>query len=229
MGLLTKQQVKAAQKAKRDAKNDKKRKINIRPVNLLILIVCEGEKTEPNYFKSITTTKYTDVMKVDVEGEGRSTVSLVQKAIEIRNKSVKTYGRAWTVFDKDNFTDFNEAISLAKKNNIQSAWSNESFELWYCLHLNYLNTGVPRSQYIDILEREIQKRTKNKGYKYKKNDPDMYSLLKQIGDENLAIMNAKKLEAFFEGDSNFENHNPCTMVYKLVEELNNPEIIFDRL
>lgn len=229
MGLLTKQQVKAAQKAKRDAKNDKKRKINIRPVNLLILIVCEGEKTEPNYFKSITTTKYTDVMKVDVEGEGRSTVSLVQKAIEIRNKSVKTYDRAWTVFDKDNFTDFNEAISLAKKNNIQSAWSNESFELWYCLHLNYLNTGVPRSQYIDILEREIQKRTKNKGYKYKKNDPDMYSLLKQIGDENLAIMNAKKLEAFFEGDSNFENHNPCTMVYKLVEELNNPEIIFDRL
>lgn len=229
MGLLTKQQVKAAQKAKRDAKNDKKRKINIRPVNLLILIVCEGEKTEPNYFKSITTTKYTDVMKVDVEGEGRSTVSLVQKAIEIRNKSVKTYDRAWAVFDKDNFTDFNEAISLAKKNNIQSAWSNESFELWYCLHLNYLNTGVPRSQYIDILEREIQKRTKNKGYKYKKNDPDMYSLLKQIGDENLAIMNAKKLEAFFEGDSNFENHNPCTMVYKLVEELNNPEIIFDRL
>lgn len=229
MGLLTKQQVKAAQKAKRDAKDNKKRKVNIRTVNLIILIVCEGEKTEPNYFKSITKTKYTDVMKVDVEGEGRNTVSLVKKAIEIRDKSIKTYDRVWAVFDKDSFADFNDAINLAKKNKIQSAWSNESFELWYCLHLNYLDNAVSRSQYIDILEKEIQKRTNNKEYRYMKNDPNMYSLLKGIGSENQAIKNAKKLEASFDGDSNFESHNPCTMVYKLVEELNNPEIIFDRL
>ena len=229
MGLLTKQQVEAAKKAKRELKQDKKRKVDTRPVNLIILIVCEGEKTEPNYFKAIKKSRYTEVLEVQVKGEGRSTVSLVKKAIEIRDKGIKTYDRVWAVFDKDSFTDFNDAIKLAKKNKIHAAWSNESFELWYCLHFNYLNTGVSRSQYIDILEKEIRKKTKNKGYKYNKNDPDMYSLLKQIGDENLAIMNAKKLEAFFEGDSNFENHNPCTMVYKLVEELNNPEIIFDRL
>ncbi len=229
MGLLTKQQVKAAQKAKRDAKNDKKRKINIRPVNLLILIVCEGEKTEPNYFEAIKKSRYTEVLEVQVKGEGRSTVSLVKKAIEIRDKGIKTYDRVWAVFDKDSFTDFNDAIKLAKKNKIHAAWSNESFELWYCLHFNYLNTAVSRSQYIDILEKEIRKRTNNKEYRYKKNDPNMYSLLKGIGNEDQAIKNAKKLETAFEGDSNFENHNPCTMVYKLVEELNNPEIIFDRL
>lgn len=229
MGLLSKEDVAAAKKAQRAAKQAKKRKVNTRPVNLLILIVCEGEKTEPNYFEAIVKTKYTDVIKVDIEGEGRNTVSLVKKTIEIRDKSVKTYDRVWAVFDKDSFEDFNDAIQLAKENNIQSAWSNESFELWYCLHLNYLNTGVPRSQYIDILEKEIQKRTNNKEYRYMKNDPNMYSLLKGIGSEDQAIKNAKKLEAAFDGDSNFENHNPCTMVYKLVEELNNPEIIFDRL
>ena len=229
MGLLTKEQVAAAKKAQREVKQAKKRKVNTRPVNLIILVICEGEKTEPNYFKSIAKTKYTDVMKVDVEGEGRNTVSLVKKAIEIRNKSIKTYDRVWAVFDKDSFADFNDAINLAKKNKIQSAWSNESFELWYCLHLNYLDNAVSRSQYIDIIEKEIQKRTNNKEYRYMKNDPNMYSLLKGIGNEDQAIKNAKKLEAAFEGDSNFENHNPCTMVYKLVEELNNPEIIFDRL
>ena len=48
---------------------------NIRKKHYRFLIVCEGEKTEPNYFKALARDeKYTAVIDVDVKGLGeRST------------------------------------------------------------------------------------------------------------------------------------------------------------
>jgi len=43
------------------------------------LIVCEGEKTEPNYFRKFPVD--TKVIKLDIQGEGKNTKSLVEKAI----------------------------------------------------------------------------------------------------------------------------------------------------
>jgi hypothetical protein len=47
------------------------------------LIVCEGEKTEPYYFKSFPVDP--TVIKLDIKGEGKNTKSLVEKAIELKN------------------------------------------------------------------------------------------------------------------------------------------------
>ncbi len=226
MGLLTKKQVEAAKKAKREAKSDKKRNENTRSGFVSILIVCEGEKTEPNYFEALKKDRYSKILDVKVEGEGRNTVSLIKKTIKIRDSSVKLYDRVWAVFDKDSFKDFNKAIKLAEDNDILCAWSNESFEFWYCLHFRHLDSGVSRYQYIDMLEREIKNKTKNKKYKYKKNDPNTYFLLKEYGNEANAIMYAKKIEESYP-NKNYSKHNPSTMVYKLVEELNNPEELLD--
>ncbi len=52
------------------------------------LIVCEGEKTEPNYFRSFPVD--TKVIKLDIKGEGKNTKSLVEKAIELKNGSNPT-------------------------------------------------------------------------------------------------------------------------------------------
>ena len=92
---------------------------------------------------------YSDIREVTIEGKGQGTVSLIKETIAIRDKSNKEFDRVWAVFDKDDFNDFNDAIQLAKKNHILCAWSNESFELWYYLHFQYLDTGISRSQYIE--------------------------------------------------------------------------------
>ena len=42
------------------------------------LIVCEGEKTEPNYFRSFPVNK--NLIRLDIKGEGKNTKSLVEKA-----------------------------------------------------------------------------------------------------------------------------------------------------
>ena len=114
----------------RKEKHDKKRKVATRKVHLNYLIVCEGERTEPNYFRALVGGRNSRVLDVNILGEGQSTCRLVNTAIEEREKSMIEYDRVWVVFDKDDFTDFNEAIALANSNGIGAAWSNSAFPVF---------------------------------------------------------------------------------------------------
>lgn len=79
MGLLSKSKIEEIKKAQRDAKIAKKRKVAVRPVSVSFLIVCEGTRTEPNYFKSLIKDRYSAICEVDIEGEGRGTVTGVSR------------------------------------------------------------------------------------------------------------------------------------------------------
>ena len=210
----------------RKEKHDKKRKVATRRVHLNYLIVCEGEQTEPNYFKALVGGRNSRVLSVDVLGMGESTCRLVRTAMEERDKSPIEYDRVWTVFDKDNFIDFNEAIDLARSNDINAAWSNESFELWYYLHFQYLDTPITRAQYIEALNREIRKFESE--YSYAKNDKATFTILCQYGNLDMAIRHAERLEAFYH-DTNYATHKPCTKVHHLVMELLNPEKVLTKI
>lgn len=222
MGLLPKSKIEEIKRAQRQAKMDKKRKVAIRPVAVSFLIVCEGTRTEPNYFKALIKNRHSAIREVMIEGEARGTVSLIRQTMAIRDQSDKDFDRVWAVFDKDNFDDFNDAIRLAEKNKIHCAWSNESFELWYYLHFQYLDTGISRVQYINMIEREIQERTGNPDYQYEKKSTDTFGLLQSVGDEALAIRYARRLKNSFTG-TDYASHKPCTTVNELVKELNHPE------
>ncbi len=78
------------------------------------LIITEGERTEPLYFKNMQKLieekigGKIDVIQVpfiDIHGEGCST----QKLIEVTDKIVKEvkiiYQNIWVIFDKDDFDD----------------------------------------------------------------------------------------------------------------------------
>lgn len=77
------------------------------------------------------------------------------------------------------------------------------------------------------MEREVRRKGLT-NYKYAKNSPLTYSLLKSLGDKNQAIAWAKLLDNVFK-DKSYSTHNPCTKVYLLVEELNNPDYILDEI
>ena len=55
----------------------------------------------------------------------------------------------------------------------------------------------------------------------------MFQLLKKYGNQEQAIQRAIKLEQQFDNQQ-YATHNPCTLVYMLVEELNNPQIVFEK-
>jgi hypothetical protein len=178
-----------------------------------ILIVCEGKKTEPNYFKKFEANPevFDDI---DVQGTGYNTVSLITEAIKIRNEAIQEkepYIETWCVFDKDDFSieSFEKAIKLAEQNQIKCAYSIEAFEIWYMLHFNFYETAFSRLQYKEKLSELLKK-------PYLKNDPGMYLLLSK--KQSRAIQNAKKLynkQCLLP----LKDRNPITTVFQLVERL----------
>lgn len=227
MGQLPKSKIEELKKQKREAKAAKKRKENTRSKIVRFLIVCEGKRTEPNYFKALIKDQYSNVIEEDVLGEGRSTCALVRRTLEIKNELEKRrcnkFDRVWVVFDKDDFNDFNEAIGLASDYHFESAWSNESFELWYYLHFQFLNSAIERQAYIEKLQNEIRKHKGFEKFVYKKNDPEFYNVLQKLGNEQKAKKYAAKLRKTFSKDKDYKTHKPCTKVDLLVKELEEPE------
>lgn len=192
-----------------------------------ILIVCEGEKTEPGYFKTLKDlleVKFRDLVDlkkvnlkelIEIDGSGKNTKSLVRHTLRLKAQASIPFGHVWCVFDKDSFTNeqFNSAIINAEKEDIEVAWSNEAIELWFLLHFEYISTGITRYQYIDKLNYIF----KSIGLgKYEKNMDGIYNILKEYESQDFAIGNVKRL---LKDGFNYADMKPATTVYKLIELL----------
>lgn len=201
-----------------------------------ILIVCEGEKTEPQYFKSFSKINRGSVVyNLDVQGIGDNTRNVVNKAIELKKiamGSSSEYDSVWAVFDRDSFpsSDFNAAIQKAEASGIGCAWSNEAFELWFLFHFVNRITPMSRDEYKRAISREVNSSIaykKQDAYVYKKNDPENYYVMNKYGSQENALKwaEAKSREYL---NAKYAEHNPCTMVYKLVRQLIGQDEEFNR-
>ena len=66
----------------------KQRKIQNRDVSKRILIICEGEKTEPQYFNGIKKDMRVSALNIEISRRPKnSALKLVQKAIELKKKA----------------------------------------------------------------------------------------------------------------------------------------------
>lgn len=215
------------ERLKRFAREEQKRKKDIRSKRKYYLIVCEGEATEPNYIEGLKQDLPKGVLmayQIDIAGTGRNTQSLVDEALRLQTvyekNTTRKIDRLWVVFDRDSFSaqDFNGAIQRCHNSDIGCAWSNEAFELWYLLHFQYYENAMSRRVYKEMIENHLKPVLGNE-FRYEKNSEQMYALLKEYGSLEDAIRNAKRLADQFEGRQDHMNHNPCTMVWRLVEEL----------
>ena len=129
--------------------------------------MCEGEKTEPNYFEGLKGDLPKGVLtyyQIDITGTGRNTLSLVDEAVRLKELYETEYNRPvdrlWVVFDRDSFSagDFNNAVIRCRntKPEIGCAWSNEAFELWYLLHFHFYNHGMSRKDYQGLIEENLK-------------------------------------------------------------------------
>ncbi|MGL4632300.1 MAG: RloB family protein [Leadbetterella sp.] len=196
-----------------------------------ILIYCEGKNTEPSYFNKFRLSSLT----IDSFGEGRNTISLVEKAKQLCEK--KKYDQIWCVFDADPKQDnpkqlenFNNAIKLANKLNFGVAYSNQAFEYWLILHFeDHQGGAMDRTKYGGKINKYI-----NKLGAYYDNDgskiieQDFFNLLNEIvyvdikGKKfsrcDLAINRAEKIYNRLD-HSNPSIEESSTTIFKLVKEL----------
>lgn len=191
-------------------------------VRCSVLVVCEGTKTEPNYFEAFAKKQQGIIVyDIEVKGLGRGTKDVVEKAINLKSKN--NYDRVWAVFDKDEFPakDFNDAITLGNQNGIEVAWSNEAFELWYLYHFYNVTTGISRKQYeekISIAVNSSPKYKSKKKYKYAKKDPNNFEIMTTYGSMDAAMKYAEAKHREYT-DTRYAIQNPCTTVYRLVRQL----------
>lgn len=189
------------------------------------LIVTEGTETEVNYFENISriikdrfkNNIIVEKVDLDVKGLGRSTKVLVNEAIKKRSLN-HSYSDVWVVFDKDDNNDFDEAITLAKKEGLNVAWSNECFELWILLHFQDLKAAISRGDYTDKLNTYFKKKNLNNG-EYDKNIYDIFDITSQY--VSTAIKRSNSLLEYHKSNNIFspDKMNPATMIQDLVAEL----------
>ena len=190
------------------------------------LIICEGENTEPYYFKSFPVL----TAEVEAFGIGRSKTSLVEQAIDCVSQETHDPEReVWIVFDMDfdpakdaasQRQDFNNAIRLAEENGFRVAYSNDAFELWFVLHYQLLEAALTRVEYYQRISQhwKMSYERDGKGVQFCR---EVYQRLleDQNADQVAAIRHAQRLHQQFAGIQP-ANQNPCTTVYQLVAELN---------
>nr|WP_197478301.1 RloB family protein [Luteibacter rhizovicinus] len=108
-----------------------------------VLIVCEGEKTEPSYFKELINHFSLSTANVVISGDcGSAPINVVRHGKVLYDASAKDkYDFVYFVFDRDTHPTYGEAVarvsSLKPAGCFVVADSNPSFEYWFRLHFGF--------------------------------------------------------------------------------------------
>jgi RloB-like protein len=200
-----------------------------------VLIVTEGEKTEPDYFKLLISELGLTTAKVKIAGEGGSApVSVFDTTERILNQD-DDFEQIYLVFDRDRHASYDDAIAKTtglgrragfEKKTIRAVTSVPCFEVWYSLHLtdtckpygNRATGSSPAKAMISDLKKTKLNGTKLfQGYE-KSGCRDFYELITpQRPDAQLRAAGILK-QATARGDP-LHHEDPSTRVHLLVDAL----------
>lgn len=176
-----------------------------------ILIVCEGEVTEPKYFRHVSALARNRLVEVVVEGVGADPKHLVERALErrriaeqmARKEPFNNFDEVWCAFDVDEHRRFDAALDQARANGIGVALSNPSFELWALLHFQDQSRALHRQEARKLLKIHMPGYAKSL---------DLRSMTPGIQD---ACRRARELDARHK--ANGSDGNPSSKVYLLCD------------
>lgn len=191
-----------------------------RDTHVRVLIVCEGSKTERNYFSDLATHHRLSDGTVTVVGLGETPERVVEEAKSRRyheSRVGNSYDKVFCVFDRDEHTEFEQASKKACNSGIELARSWPCFEFWFLLHLRYTRMPFARSGSTspgDACRNELKRHWPEHWPEYAKNLERLFQLLLNSldGAKRHAIRVAREAEQT-------EELNPSTEVHKLVDYL----------
>ena len=184
----------------------------------VILIVCEGGKTEPNYFSELKKGFRLSNANVKICGRGADPLSVVNYAIKTF-KQEPEFNRVYCLFDRDRHTTYDAALDkvhrtrLGKGTKIFAIPSVPCFEFWLLLHFIYTTKPFDTLPGDSICSRVI-KELKKYLPEYEKGDQDVFNKIQDKLDN--AITNARRVEQFHQTSG---TDNLSTLVDSLVEYL----------
>lgn len=182
----------------------------------VILIVCEGKVTEPEYIEQFRLAHGVTTVRVQVVAPGGDPKALVERAIEMRGEASSearrtrdlnaAYDEVWCVLDVDEHERLPEAREIAARNRIRLAISNPSFELWLLLHFANQTGHLTRTQAMNRLRRHLPRY-------------DKHLRFSDVGDGYPeAVRRAKALDKHHE-ELGSAGGNPSTKMHVLTERI----------
>lgn len=157
-----------ALKRRQKSKKDLGRKDERRDPYDSVLIVCEGEKTEPNYLKELIRLYRISSANVKVDHEcGTDPGSILRHAKKLYKQAQQDgvpYDRVYCVFDRDSHARFYETIAdvlsfSTREREFIPCYSVPSFEFWYLLHFKFTTRPYEKTQgksASDLVEKELK-------------------------------------------------------------------------
>ncbi|MHB1287406.1 MAG: RloB family protein [Leptospirales bacterium] len=190
------------------------------------LIVCEGQKTEPNDFKSLRSFLRLPTINVEIapNNKGTDPLSVVKRAQELfmdAKRDQNPYDAVFCVFDRDTHrTYFNaieaiDAIVQMKRSGkpFEAIDSNPCFEYWILLHFHHVRRVFTETSKLSLCG-SVEKDLKNHFPRYEKGMKGLFDVLHD--KTPTALSNAMKANNDAE---NTGEYNPSTRVPLLFEKL----------
>jgi len=177
----------------------------------VVIIVCEGKETEPNYFKALRQKFRLSTLSVKVISGKVAPISVVDCGIDEKRKIEEPTDEIWCVLDTEDpnkNSSLLPAIEKAKKTNLNLAISNPSFEYWYFIHFECSSRPFANGQ-------EMKRGLKAYIPDYEESTNAFLALDKL---SSIAMRNAEKLRRR-SSESWDIFPNPSTGVDKLVREI----------
>jgi hypothetical protein len=180
----------------------------------LVLIVCEGQRTEPLYFNSLRRHLRLSGTKIDIVpgsisgSDPRSIVRYARQQKKWMKRRGRRFEHIWCVFDRDEHPKIEDAFRWAGESHFELAFSNPCFELWYLLHLTEIEEPLDTRQALRRLRREMPD--------YRKTASVFYKLLPRQSE---AVRRAEALRQKLAERGSSEYENPSTSVDRLVSLL----------
>jgi hypothetical protein len=200
--------------ARRDRQRKPARHPAFRDPRPVIVIVCEGKNTEPQYFKGLWEAARNPRVRIFIPQDHGVPKTLVEAA-----KQLKTNAQAeaqkqhdenlaidsvWCVFDIDEHPNLPDAKQTARDNGIGLAISNPCFELWLLLHFRESPGMQHRNKLRQLLKEHVPEYDKSVEFStYSAGYPE-------------AVKRARRLDQSAEGAGE-PGRNPTTGVHRLAE------------
>ena len=178
-----------------------------------VLIVCEGTRTEPLYFRELADHYRLGTANIVVVGSGADPHTVVREAKQLRQQEKQQgeqYDTVYCVFDHDEHAVFDVASNDAATSGLKLARSWPCFEFWLLLHFGYSRSTYTREggrSPCDNCIRDLRRHLPE----YEKAARGMFQSLEGLLED--AKRNAKQAIA----DVNeTDERNPSTEVHELV-------------
>lgn len=189
-----------------------------------VLIVCEGERTELQYFdgmrNELRLQKFVEV-HVDVKCGGSKPISVVDYAIFLATERARiassspiltVYDVVWCVMDVEvpqPHPSLSSALDKAKKYKLRVALSNPFFEYWFLLHFKKIITPFNEDKKLYSVLKKFHP-------SYKKSSIG-FNILYPL--TNIAIKHSEEALKETGCGEDLRDYNPSTHVHQVVKHL----------